>query len=79
MDGPMAPAAYVGKDGLIWHQWKGRRPLVLWRLDATARGDTRAVSQEWRGKLPHRGRGRGDGIRSLWRGNWEGGQHLKCK
>jgi hypothetical protein len=22
---------------------------------------------------------RGDGIRGWWRGNWEGGYHLKCK
>jgi hypothetical protein len=24
MEGPMAPAAYVAEDGLIWHQWKGK-------------------------------------------------------
>lgn len=23
--------------------------------------------------------GKGDGIGGLWRGNWEGGYHLKCK
>ena len=28
MEGPMAPAAYVAEDGLIWYQWK-ERPLVL--------------------------------------------------
>jgi len=33
MEGPMAPAAYVAEDGLVWHQWKGM-PLELWRLDA---------------------------------------------
>jgi hypothetical protein len=24
------------------------------------------------GENPHRGRGKGEGIRDLWRGNWEG-------
>jgi hypothetical protein len=46
MEGPMAPAAYVAKDGLSRHQWE-RRPLVLWRLDATAYMDARAVKHEW--------------------------------
>ena len=27
-EGPMALAAYVAEDGLIWHQWEGG-PLVL--------------------------------------------------
>jgi hypothetical protein len=35
---PMAPAAYVAEDGLVWHQWKWR-PLVLWRLNAPAWGE----------------------------------------
>jgi len=26
--GPMAPAAYVTEDGLVWHQWEGRS-LIL--------------------------------------------------
>ena len=26
--GPMAPAAYVAEDGLVWYQWQGR-PLAL--------------------------------------------------
>jgi hypothetical protein len=33
MEGPIAPTAYVAKDGLIWHQWE-MRLLILWRLDA---------------------------------------------
>ena len=28
----MDPTTYVAEDGLIWHQWEGRR-LVLWKLD----------------------------------------------
>jgi hypothetical protein len=32
---PMALAAYVTEDGLIWHQWE-RRPLVMWRLNGPA-------------------------------------------
>ena len=35
MEGPMAPAVYVGKGGLICRQWE-ERPMVLWRLDALA-------------------------------------------
>jgi hypothetical protein len=31
------------------------------------------------GEHPHRSRGRGDGIRSLQRGNQERGKHLKCE
>jgi len=27
----------------------------------------------WVGECPHRSRGRGDGIGSFWRGNWERG------
>jgi len=32
LDRPMAPAAYVGKDSLVGHQWE-EKPLVLQRLD----------------------------------------------
>jgi hypothetical protein len=39
-DGPMAPAAYVAKDGLEGHQWE-ERPLVLWRLNAPVEGNAR--------------------------------------
>jgi hypothetical protein len=60
MEGPMAPAAYVAEDGLIWHQWEGK-PLVLWRIDALAEGNSRAVRQEWVGEHSHRSRGRGVG------------------
>jgi hypothetical protein len=35
MEEPMAPAAYVAEDGLIWHQGEGRL-LVLWKPDAPA-------------------------------------------
>ena len=42
----MALAAYVSEDGLMGHQWEGR-PSVLWRLDAPAYGNARAVRQEW--------------------------------
>ena len=28
MEGPMAPAAYVAEDDLVWHQWE-ERPFVL--------------------------------------------------
>jgi hypothetical protein len=37
----MVPDTYVAEGGLIWHQ------LVLWRFDAPAEGDARAVRQEW--------------------------------
>jgi hypothetical protein len=44
----MALATYVAEDCLIWHQWEGRS-LVLWRLDAPAQGNARALVQEWMG------------------------------
>jgi hypothetical protein len=34
---------------------------------------------EWVGEHPHRGKGEGDGMGVVWRGNREGGYHLKCK
>ena len=48
IEGPVAPAAYVTEDDLIWHQWEGRT-LVLWMLDAPAYGNARALRQEWVG------------------------------
>jgi hypothetical protein len=76
----MAPAAHVAEDGLIWPQWEGRH-LVLWRLEAPEKGDARGVGQEWEDGwrstlLETKRRGEGE---SLWRGDWEGGQHLKYK
>ena len=73
----MSRATYVAEDGLLWHQWEGRT-LVLRRLDAPEKEDARLVKQEWVGgwrstlteakEMDH-----------LQRGDWEGGQHLKCK
>ena len=62
MEGPMAPAAYVAKHGLIWHQWEGKH-----------RGDVGAVRQEWVGRWeeehPHKSKGRGDGLGDFQREN----------
>lgn len=44
----MAPTTYVAEGGPIWHQWE-ERCLVLWRLVAPAKGDSRGVRQEWVG------------------------------
>jgi hypothetical protein len=44
----MAPAEYVAKDGLIWHQLEGRL-LVLWRFDDPVYGNARALMWEWVG------------------------------
>ena len=49
MEGSMAPAAYVTESCLIWHQWEGR-PLVLWRFDAPAYGDSGVLRQAWVGE-----------------------------
>jgi hypothetical protein len=52
----IAPAAYVAEDGLVEHQWK-ERPLVLWRLDAPAKQNARAMKEwmgRWVGEHPHR-------------------------
>jgi hypothetical protein len=38
----MAPTTYVAEDSLVWPQWEGMC-LVLWRLDATEKGDARGV------------------------------------
>jgi hypothetical protein len=53
----MAPAAYVAKHGLIWHQWEGKH-----------RGDVGAVRQEWVGRWEeeHPLRGKGEE-------GWDGG------
>ena len=63
----MVPATWVG------------RCLVLWRLDAPEK-DTREVRQECLGSggAPS-SRQRGGRLGSLWRGDQEGGQCLKCK
>jgi hypothetical protein len=45
----MAIATYVAEDCLIWNQWEGR-PLVLWKLDASAKGHARGMRQEWVGR-----------------------------
>jgi hypothetical protein len=61
----MASATYVAEDDLISHQWEGR-PLVLWRLDAPAKGDARGVRQEWadvRWYILLEAKGMGDGMR----------------
>jgi hypothetical protein len=55
--------------------------LVLWRLDTPEKRDAIEVRQKWVGGwgntlLEAKGRG---GMGNSWRGNWEGGQYLKCK
>ena len=70
-----ALATYEAEDYLIWHQWE-RSLLVLWMLDTPVKRDAGGVSLERVGEPPHKGGGWGGG---LWRGNWDGGQHLKCK
>jgi hypothetical protein len=44
MERPIAPAAYVAEDYLIWHQWE-EESLVLWK----PKPDARAVRWEWVG------------------------------
>ena len=77
----MALASNVAEDGLIQHQWEGR-PLVQQRLVAQAQGDARMVRQEcvigWK-STPLEAKGSAEGMGGLWKGNWEGGYHLKCK
>ena len=44
-EGPMAAAAHIAMDGLIWHQWE-ERSLVLLMLDAPVQGNARVVRWE---------------------------------
>jgi hypothetical protein len=46
----VALATYVAEDCLIWHQWEGRRYLVLWRLDALEKEDVGVLRQRWVGE-----------------------------
>ena len=48
-EGPMTPATYVAQDGLIYYQWE-EKPLVLWRLYASAQENARAMGWEWVGR-----------------------------
>jgi hypothetical protein len=66
MSSSIAPATYVEEEGLIWQQWEGRC-LVLWRPDATEKGNARRVRREWMGGLGSnlletKGRRMGSGI-----------------
>lgn len=45
MVGSMSLSTYAAQDGLILHQWNGRY-FVLWRIDASEKGDARSVRQE---------------------------------
>jgi hypothetical protein len=45
----MAPDAHVAEDGLIYHQRK-RKPLSLWRLNASVQRNVRVLRQEWVGR-----------------------------
>jgi hypothetical protein len=90
MGRPMAPAAYVAEDGLIWHQWGGawycrglmpqdRGMLEWWGRSGWVGG---AGVGGWVEEHPHRGKGeweRVNGMWGLWRGNWEGRYHLRGK
>ena len=75
----MAPAAYVAGDFCICHQCE-ERCLVLLRLIAPVKGDAGGVNQEsvcgWGCNLQETN-GRWNGSGGLWRGDQEGGQHLK--
>jgi hypothetical protein len=42
----VAPTTYVAEDFLVWPQWE-KGCLVLCRLDAPKKGDTRGVRWEW--------------------------------
>jgi len=46
MEGPIAPAAYIAEDCLIWYQWEWRC-FILRRLDAAEKGNARVVRHEW--------------------------------
>jgi hypothetical protein len=52
MEEPIAPAAYVAEDCLIWRQWEGI-PSVLWNVSTTVQGSEVGVG----GEHPHRSRG----------------------
>jgi hypothetical protein len=64
MEGPIAPALYVAKDSLIWHQWRGkRRELgpVKARCPSVGELEGKEVRLSWWvGEHPHRSGG-GDG------------------
>jgi hypothetical protein len=45
MGGFMAPNTYVAENYLVWSQWEGWH-LVLCRLDAPEKGDTRGIRGE---------------------------------
>jgi len=51
-------------DCLAWPQWEGVY-LVLWRLDASEKGDARGVKWEWEGG--------GKPLRGEREGGWGGG------
>ena len=56
----MAPQYLWSRELLIWRQWEGWH-LVLWRLDAPEKGDTRGIRWEWLGRQGQRGTsGRGE-------------------
>jgi hypothetical protein len=51
-------AAYVSKDGLVGHHWRG--PLDMQTLYAPVQGNARAKKSEWVGK------GLGGGMGDFW-------------
>jgi hypothetical protein len=48
MEGPMAPAAYLAKDGLVEHQWE-ERPLIMRSLDTPVYSNVMTGKWEWVG------------------------------
>ena len=69
----MTSATHVGEDYLIWHQSK-KMPLLLWRLNASAWGNPRAVRWEWLERWVEstlREAGEEVRVRTLQRRNWE--------
>jgi hypothetical protein len=60
--------------------------LVLWKLDASEKWEAREMRQYWvcgwEGgwvSILIEAKGIGDEVGGSWRGDKEGGQHLKCK
>lgn len=69
---PKIPVAYISEDYLIWHLWEGKL-LVLWRLDASTKGDARVVRLKWVGEgVSSYRQGMGDGVGDFQKGNQEG-------
>jgi hypothetical protein len=73
----MALATYIAEDSLVWHQWE----RGIWSYEGLMphcriipeQGGESGWVDGWVGKLPHRSRGRWDGIEGFQKENREKG------